>query len=81
MLKAVLQYTDDSACDGRQVFKCLAADSVAILKTSNSIFRTRVTILVKDYAHLNSVITKINSMTYNEVRVVKTKVIKEEKKC
>ncbi len=76
MLKAVLQYTD-CLQDGRNVFTVLARNGVTILKTRDCGIHPLVTIVVKDYHHLNDVVAKCNATCSYEVRVVKTKFLKE----
>lgn len=81
MLKVVLQYTD-CLQDGRNVFKILADYGVVILKTQSrswSIY-PRITIVVVDYPKLNDLISALNHNCEHEVRVVKTKFIKEKTK-
>lgn len=79
MLKVVLQYTD-CLQDGRNVFNTLSKYSVAILKTRESRCSTRskITIAIRDYAELNDLIGALNRNCIYEVRVVKTKTIKEK---
>ena len=81
MLKVVLQYTN-CLQDGRNVFNILANYGVAILKTQSrswSIF-PRITIVVRDYKELNDLVCVLNRNCNYEVRVVKTKFIKEKTK-
>lgn len=79
MLKVVLQYTD-CLQDGQNVFNTLANYGVAILKTQSrswSIY-PRIIIVVRDYAELNDLVYALNCNCIYEVRVVKTKFIKEK---
>ena len=79
MLKVVLQYTD-CLQDGRNVFKILANYGVAILKTQSRScsIHPRITIVVRDYKELNDLVCVLNCNCEYEVRVVKTKFIKEK---
>jgi hypothetical protein len=79
MLKVVLQYTDCMQ-DGRNVFNTLANHSVAILKTQSRSWTIypRITIVVRDYPELNDLVCALNCNCSYEVRVVKTKMIKEK---
>ena len=78
MLKVVLQYTD-CLQDGRRVFDILANYNVAILKTQSRSWSVhpRITIAIVDYPELNDLISSLNRNCLYEVRVVKTKFIKE----
>lgn len=77
MLKVVLQYIDCLE-DGKNVFNTLANYNVAILKTSRSWFiKPKITIIIRDYQKLNDLIGALNHNCRYEVRVVKTKIIKE----
>jgi hypothetical protein len=76
MLRAVLQYNDYMQ-EGRNVFRILANNSVAIIKTSRG-DKPKITIIVKDYHHLNDLVRNLNRDCTFEVRVVKTKMIKEK---
>lgn len=78
MLKVILQYTDRSNDCGR-VFKCLADNGALILKTVCRGSRPRVTVIARDFNHLNSILSKLNSTCYYGVIVVKTKMLKEKK--
>lgn len=79
MLKVVLQYTD-CLQDGRKVFNTLANYDVAILKTQSHCWSIypRITIVVRDYKELNDLVCVLNRNCNYEVRVVKTKFIKEK---
>ena len=75
MLKVVLQYTSP-LYDGNTVFRILASHGVTILKTKGN-YNPKVTIIVKDYPALNRLLHDLNRACDYEVRVMKTKMIKE----
>lgn len=81
MLKVVLKYTD-CLQDGRRVFNTLAHYNVAILKTKCGLcsIEPKITIVVRDWSELNDLVSALNCNCSYEVRVVKTKIIKEKTK-
>ena len=77
MIKAVLRYTDCMQ-DGRNVYAVLTSKMVPIIRTSRSwSMYPKITILLRDYEHLNNILNILNTKCTYEVRLVKYKKIKE----
>lgn len=71
-MKVTLRYTDCGCEDGKNVFMVLAKRNISILRIKRgfSIY-PKITICVKDYDELNSLIYDLNNCCAYEVSIVK----------
>lgn len=79
MIKAVLRYTD-CLQDGRKVYSVLTNNKVFIVGTKCSwSMHPRITILLKDYDHLNSLLYVLNNTCTYEVCLLKHYTVRRNK--
>ena len=78
MIKAVLRYTD-CLQDGRKVYTVLTNNKVTIVGTKRSwSMYPRITIKVKNYDQLSSILHELNAACSYEVRLLKHYMVKEK---
>jgi hypothetical protein len=77
MIKAVLRYTD-CLQDGKKVYTVLTNNKVNIVGTKRSwSMYPRITIMLKNYDQLSSILHELNATCSYEVRLLRHNIIKK----
>jgi hypothetical protein len=78
MIRAVLRYTD-CLQDGRKLYTVLTNNKVTIVGTKRGwSMYPRITILLKNYDQLSSILHELNATCSYEVRLLRHNIIKEK---